>query len=132
MFSKCKNTKKQGDVGVGVAVQYFSLQGYTVSIPLTDSQEYDLVVDIDDFLKRVQVKTTSYIPPKDNPNNCYSVSVTVKGGNRSGTGKIKQFDVTKIDYLFIVCENGVKYLIPTNKVIYQCFRLGEKFKEFII
>lgn len=53
-----KNTKKQGDYGLGSAISYFTSQGYNISIPLTDSQDYDLVVeDTAGFLKKVQVKT---------------------------------------------------------------------------
>jgi hypothetical protein len=56
---KQKNSKKQGDVGMGVAIGYFAARGITVCIPLTDSQDYDLVIDLDDVLKKVQVKTTT-------------------------------------------------------------------------
>lgn len=39
------NSKKQGDVGLGTDISFFTQRGWTVSIPLTDSQDYDLVVD---------------------------------------------------------------------------------------
>lgn len=42
-----KNSKKQGDAGLGEAIAYFTRLGYTVQLPLTDSQDYALVVDID-------------------------------------------------------------------------------------
>lgn len=105
-----KNTKKQGDAGIGIAVGWFAANGHTVAIPLTDSQDYDLVVDLDG-LKRVQVKTTTYKEPSGN----FFVSLTVKGGNRSGKGKIKRFDSSRVDYIFIVTAAGENYLIPANK-----------------
>ena len=37
-----KNSKKQGDIGLGIAIGWFATQGYTVCVPLTDSQDYDL------------------------------------------------------------------------------------------
>ena len=43
---KQKNTRKQGDVGVGAAIAYFTEQGYMVAVPLTDNQDYDLVIEI--------------------------------------------------------------------------------------
>ena len=47
---KYKNSKKQGDAGLGIAIEYFTTKGYCVCIPLTDSQEYDLVVEIQNKL----------------------------------------------------------------------------------
>jgi len=59
MLKNQKNSKKQANVGIGIAIGYFSIKGITVCIPLTDSQEYDLVIeDVDDIFKKIQVKTT--------------------------------------------------------------------------
>ena len=57
MFENAINSKKQGDIGMCYAIAYFSKMGYTVSIPITDSQDYDLIIDNGTLLK-VQVKTT--------------------------------------------------------------------------
>lgn len=111
MFQEALNTKKQGDIGLGVAIGWFVSKGYTVSLPLTDSQDYDLVVDIQDKLCRVQIKTTSYIR-----NGNYNVSISVKGGNRSSSGKIKPFNNTKVEYIFILTSEGTKYLIPAEDI----------------
>ena len=53
------NTKKQGNWGLGQAIAYFTAKGLSVSIPLTDSQTYDLIVDDGTSLKRVQVKSST-------------------------------------------------------------------------
>ena len=37
------NSKRQGNIGIGAAIAWFTVHGYTVSIPLTDSQDYDLI-----------------------------------------------------------------------------------------
>lgn len=37
MLLEQKNSKKQGDVGLDLAIVYFTSKGYCVSIPLTDS-----------------------------------------------------------------------------------------------
>ncbi len=103
-----KNTKKQGDVGLGAAIGYFVTKGYTVSVPLTDSQDYDLIVD-DGLIKRVQVKTTKFKRRKH-----FYVSMTTKGGNRSGAGKIKNFDKTKVELVFILTSENEKYIIPVE------------------
>jgi len=110
MFDQA-NTKKQGDVGLGQAIAWFVSNNYTVSVPLTDSQDYDLLVDKDGKIQRVQVKTTSY---KRNDN--YSVQLSVKGGNRSGAGRIKKFDKNKVELVFVLTDTGDKYLIPSGDI----------------
>lgn len=111
MLNTSINTKKQGDIGLGIAIGWFSEKGYTVSIPLTDSQDYDLVVDINNVLNRVQVKTTNY---KRKGNFC--VSLTVKGGNRSATGRIKKLDKDLVDLFWILTNERTVYLIPTKDI----------------
>lgn len=57
MFKNCKNTKQQGNIGLGVAIQYFTENMYLVSLPLNDSQDYDLIVeDRDGTLKKFKSK----------------------------------------------------------------------------
>ena len=40
------NTKKFGNIGLGKAINYFLSCGYIVSLPINDSQSYDLIVEI--------------------------------------------------------------------------------------
>ena len=51
-----ETNKEKGNSGLGMAIAYFSTKGYTVSIPLNDTQDYDLVLEKDGHLKMVQVK----------------------------------------------------------------------------
>lgn len=125
---KHKNSKKQGDEGLGVAIGWFSCQGFTVCIPLTDSQPYDLVVETDDGLKKVQVKTTRNVR-----NGRCEVELRTKGGNKSGTGKTKQFDPKTVDLLFVLTHDGRKYLIPTNRLRgTSTIVLCEYYAEFLL
>lgn len=107
MFSNCKNTKAQGNIGMGEAIAYFLRQGTTVSIPINDSQDYDLVADIDGFLCKIQVKTTKY----KSPYGIYQVGMRNTGGT-SGTVNSRVSDSDNIDYVFCLTEIGDKYLIP--------------------
>jgi len=51
-----KNTNRKGDIAeLSVAKRFMEL-GYWVSYPFGDDAPYDLIVDIDGELKRVQVK----------------------------------------------------------------------------
>jgi len=86
--------------------------GYTVCLPLTDSQDYDLVVDIDGRLSRVQVKTTRQVGPKGK----YRVDLRTQGGNQSWSGVSKRFDSTKVEYLFVLLDNGETYCIPSSEM----------------
>jgi len=124
MFEQA-NSKKQGDVGLGQAIAWFTRNSFTVSIPLTDSQDYDLIVDKEGKLFRVQVKTASY----KNQYGIYEVSLTVKGGNRSGTGKIKRFDKSKVDLLFILTSDNEVYMLPSN-VVGNSVNLGNKVRQY--
>lgn len=122
------NTKKQGDIGLGAAIAYFTKSGYTVSIPLTDSQDYDLIVDYGfGVLLKVQTKRTTF---KQKPSNNYFVSLTVKGGNKTGRGKIKKFDPYKIDLLFILTGDGSAYVIPSKEIKTQTITLYKGYNKY--
>lgn len=128
MFEKCTNSKKQGDLGLGKAIGYLTECGYTVSLPLTDSQPYDLIVDIENKLNRVQVKTTTYI----NEYKTYCINLSVKGGNRS-YNTIKKFDKTKVEYIFAVTGDNQKYFIPSSEIkATNNLNLGKQFDKFKI
>lgn len=126
MLSTKKNTKQQGNVGVGQAIAYFTKLGHVVLLPLNDSQEYDLVVDQDGELKKVQVKTTYHRVPSGN----FSVELRTSGGNQSYS-TVKHFDSCKVDYLFILTEDEDKYLIPCSDIDNKStITLGDKFSKF--
>jgi hypothetical protein len=110
-FETLKPTS-QGTLGVGVAIGYFSSLGYVVSVPLSDNQKYDLLVDIDNSIKKVQVKTTGY-----KRGNSYVVQLKTVCPKKLSRNKITKFDNTQVDFLFIVVEDGSLYNIPANEVV---------------
>jgi PD-(D/E)XK nuclease superfamily protein len=119
------NTKKLGDVGLGQAIAYFTSLGMTVSIPLTDSQEYDLIVD-NGKPRTVQIKRTSF-----KRNGKFYVSLTTKGGNRTSIGKIKKLNKEKVDLLFIVTSEFEIYIIPTWELeVNHSITLDEDYAKF--
>lgn len=125
---KQKNSKIQGNVGVGSAIAYFTEKGYGVSIPLTDSLDYDLIVDKDGTIDRVQVKTTSY----KSKYGIYTINLSVKGGNQS-FNTIKKFDNTKVDSLFVLTEDNEKYFIPSKSIDAKGnLNLGQKYSQYKI
>lgn len=118
---------KQGNVGIAYAIAYYSKLGYTISIPLTDTQDYDLVVDTGNTLLKVQVKTTTY----KKENGIYQLNLKVNGGNRSGIGKAKTFDQNRCDLLFAITEQFDFYSIPRSEIsATSSISLGEKYLPF--
>jgi len=128
MFSNCKTSKDQGNIGVSNAITYFTSMCYTVSIPLNDSQDYDLVVDIENILHKVQVKTSNYRGSSGN----YEASLKSSGGSsRSIYGRVGEGNCS---LLFILCGNGDKYLLPREifKDIRSNITLGDKYFEYLV
>lgn len=106
-FSTNRNT---GNAGMAMAIAYFGANGHTVSIPLTDTQDYDLVVDIDGRMNRVQVKATAY---KDKGG---AYSLALRTYNPSKRTVCKTVRDTDIELLFCLCGDGTMYLIPKEAI----------------
>ena len=127
MFENVINSKKQGDVGMCYAIAYYSRLGWTVSIPITDSQDYDLLVEnTNNNILKVQVKTSRYLTE----GGTYQVSLKTCGGNKSGQ-TIKKMDKNYIDLVFVLVDDGSCYSIPTEKIESSgSMNLGDKYSEF--
>ena len=54
-----RSTQRKGDRATAQAIASFTALGYDVSIPLTESAAYDLVIDDGRTLRRVQCKFAS-------------------------------------------------------------------------
>ena len=100
----------QGNLGLGRAIAYYTSQCTPVLIPLNDTQKYDLVIDRDG-LKRVSVKTTQHMAKSGN----YEVLLKNCGGS-SGNSKIRHFDNTTCDLVFVVVITGDMYEIPASEI----------------
>ena len=107
---KADDNKSKGKAGLAVAIGYYGSIGYTVCVPLNDTQEYDLIVDDGESLRKVQVKCTGRV----NKHGRYEVAVRSCGGTK-GTPYSYVKD-TNIDTLFVVCTNGWLFEIPKEKI----------------
>lgn len=122
---KNKTNKEKGNIGLGEAISYFTRMGYVVSIPLNDTQKYDLIIDMGDMVCRVDVKTTT----EKSKNGVYIVDLRTNGGNQSRYIN-ESFDNTKLDYLFIFTEEDTWY-IPTKSIkSKRSINLGKKYKKY--
>lgn len=107
------NTRQMGDVGVAAAIYYYTKLGYTVSLPITESTRYDLIVDIDGDLKRVQCKTGSYM---NQGGTSYKIQLATSGGNRSWNGTKKMISSEEVDLVFIRTSDGTLWEVPVDVV----------------
>ena len=127
IFIYFKTNKEKGNSGLGMAIAYFSTNGYVVSIPLNDTQDYDLVVEKNGELKTVQVKSTA----------CKTISGTYQVALKScgGTNGItyKTLVDTNVDFLFILNEKLEMYLIPKNEMHNKStLNLCKKYKKYLV
>ena len=102
--------KEKGNSGLGMAIAYFTTKGYIVSLPLNDTQDYDLIVEKNNKLQRVQVKATGCIGKGGN----YQVALKSCGGTKGKT--YKTIIDTKIELIFILTKNKNMYLIPKEEI----------------
>ena len=107
---KFNSNKEKGNTGLGIAIAYYSANGYTVSIPLNDTQDYDFIVDKDNILKKIQVKATSC----KTKYNKYQVALKSCGGTKGGT--YKTVVDTNIDEVFIVTDSLELFRIPIEVI----------------
>ena len=72
------NDRKQtGRIGLSMAINYFTLHGFTVSLPINDTQWYDLIVEKNGKFLTVQCKATA----TDNS----SIDLRSSGGTNGNT-----------------------------------------------
>lgn len=106
------NTKHKGDLALSKAIAHFMEAGYEVLLPIGDKRPYDLVVEKDNKLQKVQCKYTSH----KSSYGIYCVPLRVMGGNRSSGNKSKKYSKDDFDLLFAYTEDGAKYCIPFESV----------------
>lgn len=92
---------------MALAIAYFGANGYTVSIPLNDTQWYDLIIEKDGKFQTVQCKFTA---SKDK-----AVNLKSKGGTRG-----YEYDSVlnhPVDLLFCADDESNMFVIPLQDII---------------
>ena len=101
------DNKKIGRTGLSMAINYFTIKGYTVSLPINDTQWYDLIVEKDGIFKTVQCKAT--MTEED------SIDFRSTGGTKG-----KEYDNLlnhkELDYLFCVNKDLNMWLFPIKEL----------------
>lgn len=101
------NRKTIGRIGMSMAINYYTCQGYTISIPLNDTQWYDLIVEKDGQFKTVQCKATQ---TEDGAIDFRSTGET-NGGTYDNI-----LNHSELDYLFCVDKNFNMFNIPLSAI----------------
>lgn len=102
------NSNQKGNIALGQAIAYFTKQGYIISLPLNDSQWYDLIIEKNNIFQTVQVK---YCGQELREKVFKCKLILTSGTSRKDVYKIKE---TPVDLLFASCANGDNYLIPVK------------------
>lgn len=120
--------KKQGNIGVSRAIYEYSKLGFTILLPFSDSDKYDLVIERDGKLLRVQIKTSTQVTKY----GTFPVEIKTTGGNTK-RNTIRNREDDDYDLLFILLENGRCWSIPANKLESRTSLIvGKKYAEFEI
>ncbi len=128
-FRTFPNSRQQGNAGLGIAIAYLTGIGARLSIPLTDTQPYDLIIDHDGRLERVQVKTTTI---QDARYGHFRVTVQSIGRNNRGTVR-RKFDPADYEWLFVVCGDACCYMIPTTAITARTvFCLTRRYDKYML
>lgn len=101
-----KTNKDKGRAGFSLAIAYFGSNGYTVCLPINDTQWYDLIVEKDGKIQTVQCKFTG---SKHN-----EVFLRSCGGTNGGT-----YDNVldhPLDLLFCADKDKNLFLIPVDEL----------------
>jgi len=91
-----------------MAINYFTINKYTISIPMNDTQWYDLVIEKDNKFYTVQCKATA---TEDK-----TISLRSSGGTK-GTEYDNIFNHLELDYLFCVDNELNMWNIPVKDII---------------
>lgn len=130
VFEFATTRTRQGDIGEARAIYEYTRLGYTVSRTLFDSAKYELVIERDGEIQRVQVRTTT----QKNRYGAPLVQLSTSGGNtKVHTKRLRQDE--DYDILFVLTDDNDCWSIPTtaftarceltvNPVVYAQYKIG--------
>lgn len=94
-----------------LALAWLCREGWTVSVPIGNCSDYDLVADDGTGVHRVQVKTTRFLR-----GNRWDVALATRGGNQSWNRVAKRFSASRCDFLYVHTARGRRWFIPAGAV----------------
>ena len=93
-------TQRKGDIAVAQAIATFTKLGYDVALPITESAAYDILLDIEGVIRRIQVRY------------CGGKEVELRRIHSNSNGYVvKKTKANAYDWLYVLYPNGDEYLI---------------------
>ena len=114
------------DAALPIAAAWFTVRGSTISLPI-EQAVYDLMVQSDDGIHRVQVKTTT---TKSTGNG--TVTVSRRPYSVGNLAPRMPYDPDVIDYFFIVDGDYDMYLIPSRVVAGRVAILLRTYRKYLV
>lgn len=99
--------KQIGRIGLTMAINYFTVKGYTISLPINDTQWYDLIIEKDGIFETVQCKATQTIDG--------TIDFRSTGGTK-GTEYDNLKNHSELDWLFCVDKDLNMWLFPVKEL----------------
>lgn len=99
-----KTNKYLGRIGLSSAINYFTINNYTISLPINDTQWYDLIIEKNNIFQTVQCKSTN---TKSNTIKLWSSGGTVGRG-------YDNILFHNLDILFCLDNKLNMFVIPVN------------------
>ena len=94
-----RTTQRKGGIALSQAIATFTKFGYDVLLPITESAAYDLVVDINNKLYRIQIKYTS------------NKEIDLRNIHSNSNGYVvKKVTEKAYDWLYVYSEDGLEYI----------------------
>jgi len=131
VFSRHPHARQLRSAAIGDAIHWFLSRGYTPSIPV-DPVRYDLVVESDQGLIRVQVKSTNQKGKSGRWTvHAYRAAYNATSpANANGRRRRILYSSADVDYFFIVTGDRSRYLIPVDSVTTFTLTLDHKYARF--
>jgi len=99
-----------GNIAEARAIYVLTEEGYTISIPHSENNPYDLVIEKDGCFSSVQVKGTQNV----RGSGSYEVDLRTSKFNTKGQNRTKMVD-KKFDFLAVMTPDSF-YLIPSEEI----------------
>ena len=99
--------KDKGRAGLLCGMSYYGTNGYTILLPVNDTQDYDFVIEKNNMFSKVQCKCTNYMP---SGRESYQLNLRNSGGTNGAVyGRVVE---SSADILFALAGDGTMYSIP--------------------
>ena len=113
LFIKPKNTSKQDEITESIILAKLVQLGYECLIPWGHDHRYDIGIDDDGKLVRIQCKTARYIEVR----GCIEFNTAITYARVGGKPHIRKGYQGEIDYFGVYSPNTEKvYLVPVDDV----------------